>query len=262
MEHVVVAEAGGTVREVRAGRRGHGREGRPPRRASSPARWLGRPRGGGRVVRRRSGPSSPSCSTGAGLLDDDARPEAMARRHATGQRSARENLADLCDPGSFVEYGALVVAAQRRRRPVEELIERTPADGLVGGHRHGQRRPVRSRAVPLRRRLLRLHRAGRHPGPHEPPQEGPAVRPGRAAAACPLVLFAEGGGGRPGDTDGAGVTGLDDRGLRPVRPAERARAHGRDRRRAAASPATRHCSAAATSSSPPPTPTSAWAARR
>src|SRR5262249_6221413 len=67
------------------------------------------------------------------LTRDAARPDAVARRRATGQRTARENVADLCDPGSFVEYGALAIAAQRRRRPVEELIARTPADGLVAG---------------------------------------------------------------------------------------------------------------------------------
>ena len=47
---------------------------------------------------------------------DAARPEAVAKRHAQGLRTARENVADLCDPGSFSEYGALAVAAQRSRR--------------------------------------------------------------------------------------------------------------------------------------------------
>ena len=64
---------------------------------------------------------------------DAARPDAVARRVATQQRTARENVDDLCDPGSFVEYGSLVIAAQRRRRTLEDLIERTPADGLVAG---------------------------------------------------------------------------------------------------------------------------------
>src|SRR4051794_19204250 len=64
---------------------------------------------------------------------DDARPEAVARRRAQGRRTARENVADLVDAGTFVEYGPLVFAAQERRRPKQELIERTPADGLVGG---------------------------------------------------------------------------------------------------------------------------------
>jgi acetyl/propionyl-CoA carboxylase alpha subunit len=64
---------------------------------------------------------------------DAARPEAVARRHALGLRTARENIADLCDAGSFIEYGALAVAAQSRRRTPEDLIANTPADGLVAG---------------------------------------------------------------------------------------------------------------------------------
>jgi pyruvate/2-oxoglutarate dehydrogenase complex dihydrolipoamide acyltransferase (E2) component len=64
---------------------------------------------------------------------DEARPEAVARRRKTKQRTARENVADLVDPGSFVEYGPVVIAAQRRRRDVADLIARTPADGMIGG---------------------------------------------------------------------------------------------------------------------------------
>jgi acetyl/propionyl-CoA carboxylase alpha subunit len=64
---------------------------------------------------------------------DAARPDAVQRRQKTGQRTTRENVADLCDPGTFVEYGPLVIAAQRRRRSLEDLIERTPADGMVAG---------------------------------------------------------------------------------------------------------------------------------
>ena len=64
---------------------------------------------------------------------DAARPDAMAKRHARNQRTARENIADLCDEGSFIEYGALAIAAQTRRRSVEDLIANTPADGMVTG---------------------------------------------------------------------------------------------------------------------------------
>src|SRR5215468_11407650 len=67
------------------------------------------------------------------LTEDAARPEAVERRHAAGGRTARENLADLVDPGSFVEYGRFAIAAQRGRRELEDLIDRTPADGLVAG---------------------------------------------------------------------------------------------------------------------------------
>ena len=64
---------------------------------------------------------------------DASRPEAVAKRHASGQRTARENIADLCDEGSFIEYGALAVAAQARRRSAEDLALNTPADGMVTG---------------------------------------------------------------------------------------------------------------------------------
>ena len=57
----------------------------------------------------------------------------MARRRKTGQRTARENVDDLLDPGSLVEYGPLVVAARRRRHSLDELIKTTPADGMLMG---------------------------------------------------------------------------------------------------------------------------------
>jgi len=78
-------------------------------------------------------------------LLDDARPDAVARRRARGQRTARENVADLCDDGSFVEYGALAVAAQRSRRSIEDLIANTPADGWSPASL-GERRVLRRRA--------------------------------------------------------------------------------------------------------------------
>jgi len=64
---------------------------------------------------------------------DANRPEAVAKRHSLGLRTARENIADLCDPDSFLEYGALAVAAQSQRRSTEDLIKNTPADGMVTG---------------------------------------------------------------------------------------------------------------------------------
>src|SRR5438105_4639930 len=67
------------------------------------------------------------------LSHDETRPDAVARRHEAGGRTARENIADLVDPGTFVEYGGLAVAAQRGRRDADELRLRTPADGLVAG---------------------------------------------------------------------------------------------------------------------------------
>ncbi len=87
------------------------------------------------------------------LTRDEARPEAVERRHAVGRRTARENIADLVDAGTFVEYGALGVAAQRARRELRELLERTPADGLVAGVGRVNGGPVRG-AQRLRGPLL------------------------------------------------------------------------------------------------------------
>ncbi len=139
---------------------------------------------------------------------DAARPEAVARRRRTGQRTARENLADLCDEGSYVEYGALVIAAQRQRRPVEELIERTPADGLVAGvgNVNGALFPdADTRCVVMSYDYTVL--AGTQGLKNHAKKDRMFELAERWR--LPVVLFSEGGGGRPGDTDGSGVAGLD-----------------------------------------------------
>ena len=132
---------------------------------------------------------------------DAARPEAVARRRKTGQRTARENIDDLCDPGSFVEYGALGVAAQRRRRTMEDLIRNTPADGMVTGHatiNAEQFGADRAHCVVLAYDFTVLAGTQGHLNHRKKDR--------MFQLACelriPLVLFAEGGGGRPGDTDG------------------------------------------------------------
>jgi acetyl/propionyl-CoA carboxylase alpha subunit/acetyl-CoA carboxylase carboxyltransferase component len=139
---------------------------------------------------------------------DAARPDAVERRRRTGQRTARENVDDLCDPGTFVEYGPLVIAAQRRRRSVEELIERTPADGLVAGIGRVNGRlfdESRSRCVVMAYDYTVL--AGTQGLQNHRKKD----RMFELAARwrLPVVFFTEGGGGRPGDTDAAGVAGLD-----------------------------------------------------
>ena len=65
--------------------------------------------------------------------EDETRPQAVAKRRARGFRTARENLEDLCDPDSFIEYGQLAVAAQRQRRSLDDLRTNTPADGVITG---------------------------------------------------------------------------------------------------------------------------------
>jgi acetyl-CoA carboxylase carboxyltransferase component len=138
---------------------------------------------------------------------DAARPEAVARRHAAGQRTARENIADLCDEGSFLEYGALAVAAQRSRRSEEDLIANTPADGMVtgigavNGTAFGAER---SRTVVMAYDATVL--AGTQGMRNH--QKTDRLLGIALEQRLPVVLFAEGGGGRPGDTDMPIVAGL------------------------------------------------------
>ncbi|MGW1559693.1 carboxyl transferase domain-containing protein [Streptomyces sp. NPDC002144] len=132
---------------------------------------------------------------------DENRPEAVAGRHALGRRTARENIEDLCDPGTFTEFGALAIAAQRRRRSLEDLIRSTPADGMVTGTGRVDGRPcvvmsydytvlAGTQGLQNHRKTDRMLELAEERG-------------------LPVVLFAEGGGGRPGDTDTTSVAGLD-----------------------------------------------------
>ena len=134
------------------------------------------------------------------LTRDTARPEAVDKRHQLGLRTARENIEDLCDPGSFTEYGAFVVAAQRSRRTIEELMARTPADGLVTGigRVNGTAFPdVDARCVLMSYDYTVL--AGTQGSKNHEKKD----RMFELAAQwrLPVIVFAEGGGGRPGDTD-------------------------------------------------------------
>src|SRR6185436_3025531 len=141
------------------------------------------------------------------LTLDAARPEAVARRHALGLRTARENVAALCDAGSFIEYGALAVAAQRSRRSEDDLTRNTPADGMVTGIGSVNGKavgPERSRTVVMAYDATVL--AGTQGMRNHQKTDrllGIALR-----NKLPVVLFAEGGGGRPGDVDMPVVAGL------------------------------------------------------
>jgi acetyl-CoA carboxylase carboxyltransferase component len=125
----------------------------------------------------------------------------VARCRATQQRTARENVADLVDEGTFVEYAPLVVAAQRRRRSLEELIARTPADGLVGGVGKVAGHPVIAMSYDYTV-LAGTQGVWNHHKKDRLFELAERMR-------LPVVFFTEGGGGRPGDTDGAGVAYLD-----------------------------------------------------
>jgi len=131
---------------------------------------------------------------------DASRPAAVAKRHALGMRTARENLADLCDPGSFSEYGALAVAAQSQRRSQDDLVRNTPADGMVCGTAAVGGAPCVVMAydatVLAGTQGMRNH------------QKTDRMLGLALEHKLPVILFAEGGGGRPGDVDMPIVAGL------------------------------------------------------
>ena len=139
---------------------------------------------------------------------DEGRAAATERRHAGGRRTARENIEDLCDPDSFEEYGGLVIAAQRARRSKEDLVANTPADGLVAGigRVNGDLFDIeQARCAVLSYDYSVLAGTQGQMNHRKKDRLFELVERLR----LPVVLFAEGGGGRPGDTDMAVVTGLD-----------------------------------------------------
>ncbi|WXL26543.1 carboxyl transferase domain-containing protein [Ectopseudomonas mendocina] len=142
------------------------------------------------------------------ITRDERRPDAVAKRRKTGQRTARENLAQLLDEGSFSEYGALAIAAQRRRRPLQELIEQSPADGLVAGIGTVNASTFGAEAA---RCMAIAYDYTVFAGTQGVMNHKKTDRMLGLAELwrLPVVLFAEGGGGRPGDTDWVGVAGLD-----------------------------------------------------
>lgn len=137
---------------------------------------------------------------------DEARPDAVAKRHGRGQRTARENIADLVDDGSFVEYGGLAVAAQRARRSEEDLIASTPADGIVTGiGRVASSAEGEDRCAVLAYDYTVLAGTQGYLNHKKTDRLLEIAEQQR----LPVVLFAEGGGGRPGDTDTTVASGLD-----------------------------------------------------
>lgn len=135
------------------------------------------------------------------LADDAARPEKVGARHDRGGRTARENIADLLDAGSFVEYGRLASAAQEQVMSVEDLMVRSPADGLVAGLGSVA---GRSCAVMSYDYLVMAGTQGIR-GHHKSDRLLGLIE----ELAVPTVFFAEGGGGRPTDTDYPVVSALD-----------------------------------------------------
>ncbi|WP_414430520.1 carboxyl transferase domain-containing protein [Alcanivorax sp. IL3] len=141
-------------------------------------------------------------------ISDAGRPQAVEKRHSKGKRTARENLDDLLDADSFQEYGAMALAAQRRRRSAAELQAMSPADGLIGGTGTVNAEQFGDEAA---RVLAMSYDYTVFAGTQGMMNHKKTDRLLQLAGQwkMPLALFAEGGGGRPGDTDFVGVAGLD-----------------------------------------------------
>ena len=139
---------------------------------------------------------------------DHRRKNAVEKRHEKGQRTARENIADLIENGNFVEYGPLVIAPQRKRRSIEDLILNTPADGMVGGLAEINSDLFESdetQCVVISYDYSVL--AGTQGGQNHRKKD--RLFEIAKKWKLPVIFFTEGGGGRPGDTDGLQVAGLD-----------------------------------------------------
>jgi acetyl-CoA carboxylase carboxyltransferase component len=141
------------------------------------------------------------------LLGDEARAAAVEKRHGRGLRTARENVADLVDEGSFVEYGRFAYAAQTQRREVEDLIANTPGDGLVAGIGtvNAELFGLASSGCAVLSYDYTVLAGTQGQRNHEKKDRLFEVV---ERLKVPVVFFTEGGGGRPGDTDRAVVTGL------------------------------------------------------
>ncbi len=140
---------------------------------------------------------------------DERRPEAVDKRRQKNQRTARANIKDLCGD-NFIEYGAFAIAAQRGRRSMDDLIRKTPADGLIAGigsvnaSLFGEKN-ARCMVMAYDYTVL----AGTQ-GFFNHKKMDRMLKLAHEQS-LPLILFAEGGGGRPGDVDAGGVViaGLD-----------------------------------------------------
>jgi acetyl-CoA carboxylase carboxyltransferase component len=141
-------------------------------------------------------------------VSDDMRPEAVTRMHDAAKLTAREKVSLLLDGGDALEYGTFVIAAQRARRSIEDLISHTPADGLItviGPVNAGMFPETNSLAAVLAYDTTVL--AGTQ-GVQNHRKTDRLLDIARQRS-LPVVLFADGGGGRPGDTESVGRSGLD-----------------------------------------------------
>ena len=131
---------------------------------------------------------------------DSSRTKAVTKRHSKGYRTARENLQQLCDDGSFVEYGQLAVAAQRDRMSTDKLKSDTAADGVITGLATINRDQFGEHATQV---AIVINDytvlAGTQGYFHH--RKIDRILEQAKRSFLPVVMYTEGGGGRPGDTD-------------------------------------------------------------
>jgi len=131
---------------------------------------------------------------------DDARPVAVAKRHDNGSRTARENLEDLVQGAAFDEYGQFAVAAQRSRRSPEDLQEQTAGDGVITATGLVNR-DLFGASTALTALIINDYTvlAGTQGYFHH--RKIDRMLGVAAQRRLPIIMYTEGGGGRPGDTD-------------------------------------------------------------
>jgi acetyl/propionyl-CoA carboxylase alpha subunit/acetyl-CoA carboxylase carboxyltransferase component len=125
-----------------------------------------------------------------------ARVAKVKKRHEAGERTAMENVLDLVDEGSFMQYGSMAVASGLRGT-LDERLAYAPADGLVMGlcHINGdQFDESMSRCVAVAYDYTVL--AGTQGGMNHKMMDRMFSTADKLDS--PLVLFSEGGGGRAG----------------------------------------------------------------
>jgi acetyl/propionyl-CoA carboxylase alpha subunit/acetyl-CoA carboxylase carboxyltransferase component len=208
MEHVIAADKSGIVRRITVAKGDAIFEGHPLAFIEEADVETTHSAEAGEIDLDRVRPDLAEVVERHALGLDASRPDAVARRRKTGQRTTRENIDDLCDPGTFVEYGPLVIAAQRRRRTIEDLVKNTPADGMVAGigRVNGELfEESRAQCVLMSYDYTVLAGTQGQQNHRKKDRMFEIAQKSR----LPVVFFTEGGGGRPGDTDGLGVAGLD-----------------------------------------------------
>ncbi len=209
MEHLITAPRAGIIQAVRVGARDVVREGQPLFDIATDETVTDVAVSAAAIDLDHIRPDLQAVFDRHAFTRNEHRGPAVEKRQKMGMRTARDNVEDLVDPGSFIEYGALMVAAQRQRRGLDDLVRNTPADGLIAGI--GTVNAATTTAEQSRVAVMAYDYtvlAGTQGKLNH--KKSDRLLDVAEQWKLPVVLFAEGGGGRPGDTDWTvGVAGLD-----------------------------------------------------